>query len=121
VEVIKTCLGYAEQVKVDEKLKHTCVYGGRGESSATLIVGASTGEVVDERERMARDAASAIQAALRGGIVPGGGALEIWLAGKLEELARKRGGMSSYGILALREALLKLLPVWRAILVLTPG
>ena len=78
VEVIKTCLGYAEQVKVDEKLKHTCVYGGRGESSATLIVGASTGEVVDERERMARDAASAIQAALRGGIVPGG---EHWRFG----------------------------------------
>ena len=107
LETLKSCLGYAQLVKVDEKLKHTCVYGGKGENLATLIVGASTGEVVDERERMARDAASALQAALRGGIVPGGGALEIWLAGKLEELAREAGGMSSYGILALREALLK--------------
>jgi chaperonin GroEL (HSP60 family) len=106
-DVIRKYLGYAELVKVNEKFKHTGVYGGKGENMATLIVGASTGEIVDERERMARDAASALQAALRGGIVPGGGALEVWLAGELEELAREAGGMSSYGILALRDALLK--------------
>lgn len=106
-EVLEKYLGYAERVKVDEKLKHTCIYGGKAQNLATLIVGASTGEVVDERERMARDAAAAVQAALRGGIVPGGGALEVWLADELEELAREAGGMSSYGVLAVREALLK--------------
>jgi len=106
-EVLKKYLGYAQMVKVDEKLKHTCVYGGRGQNLATLIVGASTGEVVDERERIARDAASAVQAAIQGGVVAGGGALEVWLAGELEALAREVGGMSSYGILAVREALLK--------------
>lgn len=106
-QVLEKYFGYAERVKVDEKHKHTCIYGGRGQNLATLIVGASTGEVVDERERMAKDAASALQAALRSGIVPGGGALEIWLAGELEELAREDGGMSSYGVLAVREALLK--------------
>jgi chaperonin GroEL (HSP60 family) len=48
-----------------------------------------------------------VQAALQGGVVPGGGALEVWLASQLEEKAREAGGMSSYGILAVREALLK--------------
>ena len=106
-QVLKKYLGYAERVKVDEKLKHTCIYGGKAQNLATLIVGASTGEVVDERERMAKDAAASLQAALQGGIVPGGGALEIWLAGELEELAREDGDMSSYGVLAVREALIK--------------
>lgn len=106
-QVLKKYLGYAERVQIDEKHKHTCIYGGKAQNLATMIVGASTGEVVDERERMAKDAASALQAALRGGIVPGGGALEVWLAGELEELARDDGGMSSYGVLAVREALLK--------------
>ncbi|MGI5911409.1 MAG: TCP-1/cpn60 chaperonin family protein [Syntrophomonadaceae bacterium] len=106
-EVLKKYLGYAEVVKFDEKLKQTYIYGGKGQNLATLILGASTGEVVDERERIARDAASAVQAALQGGVVPGGGALEVWLASQLEEKAREAGGMSSYGILAVREALLK--------------
>ena len=42
-----------------------------------LLVSAATREVRDERERIARDAASAVQAALRGGVLPGGGAIEI--------------------------------------------
>ncbi len=71
------------------------------------MIGAATEEVVDERERIARDAAAAVQAALQKGIVPGAGALEVWIARQLEDLARQLKGMSSYGVLCVKEALLK--------------
>ena len=100
-------LGGAARVSVDEKLKHTVILEGRGETWATVLIGAATTEVVDERERMARDAASAIQAAFTGGVVPGGGALEVHLASQMEEVARQVGGMASYGVLCVKEALLR--------------
>lgn len=106
-EILSSYLGKADRAVSDEKLEHTCVYGGKGETWTTIIVGAATSEVVDERERIARDAASAVQAAVREGIVPGGGALEIWLAAEMEKLARSLGGMSSYGVLCVKEAFLK--------------
>ena len=95
------------RVQVDDRLEHICVFNGAGENCTTIIIGAATEEVVDERERIARDGAAALQAALRGGMVPGGGALEVWLAAEMEKLARARGGMSSYGVLCVKEAFLK--------------
>lgn len=106
-EAIKACLGKADLVEVEEKHQHTCIYGGGGEPWATILVGASTGELVDELERMAKDAASAVQAALAGGIVPGGGAFEVWLAQELEDMARNLEGLNSYGLLCVKEAILK--------------
>jgi len=100
-------LGWAQRVVVDDKLECTMVFDGKGESQVTVMVGAATTEVVDERERMARDAAAAVQAALRAGIVPGGGAVEVWLASRLENLARQQEGMISYGIMCVKEALIK--------------
>lgn len=107
IEIISNNLGYARWVEVEEKFHHTCIYGGRGQPWATLLVGAATGEVVDEVERMARDAAASVQSALCDGVVPGGGAIEVWLASGLEELARGLEGMQSYGVLAVKESLLK--------------
>lgn len=104
---LRSFLGGAARASVDEKLEHTVILEGRGEMWATVLLGAATAEVVDERERMARDAASAIQAAFTGGMVPGGGALEVYLAGQLEDLARQVGGMTSYGVLCAKEALLR--------------
>ena len=100
-------LGRAKRVLVDDKLECTMVFDGPGESQVTVLVGAATAEVVDERERMARDAAAAVQAAIKGGVVPGGGAVEVWLASRLENLARQQEGLISYGILCVKEALLK--------------
>ncbi len=100
-------LGRAKRVLVDDKLECTMVFDGQGESQVTVLVGAATAEVVDERERMARDAAAAVQAAIKGGVVPGGGAVEVWLASRLENLARQQEGLISYGILCVKEALLK--------------
>ena len=104
---LKTYLGWAERVIVDDKMECTMVFNGKGESQVTVLVGAATTEVVDERERMARDAAAAVQAALKAGIVPGGGAVEVWLASQLEDLARQQEGMISYGIMCVKEALVK--------------
>ncbi|SHG85361.1 Chaperonin GroEL (HSP60 family) [Thermosyntropha lipolytica DSM 11003] len=106
-ETIRSYAGRAKRVEVDEKLKHTCFYEGSGEKWATIIVGASTEEVVEERERIAKDAASALQAALRGGVVPGGGAIEVWLAQHMEEYAKNLEGAASFGVLCFKEALLK--------------
>lgn len=106
-EALKPYLGHAGLVQVDEKLGGTIVSEGAGEKQVTIIVGASTEEVVDERERMARDAAAAVQAALQAGTVPGGGALEAWIGVQLEDLVRQQQGMAAYGILSVKEALFR--------------
>jgi len=100
-------LGYAEQVIINRKMGSTFCLGGKGESLVTIMIGAATEELVDEKERISRDAAAAVQAALQAGVVPGGGAMELWIAQRLEELARESKGMTSYGILCVKEALLK--------------
>lgn len=106
-EVLNDYLGHAAGVQVNDKLGCTYLLEGKGEVLATIIIGAATAEVVDEKERIARDAASAVQAALQNGVVPGGGAIEVWIAGQLEEMARNLQGMASYGVLCVKEALLR--------------
>jgi archaeal chaperonin len=100
-------LGHAARVQVDDRLRHTALFSGAGQAMATVIIGASTEEVVDERERIARDAAAAVQAALQNGVVPGGGAIEIWAARQLDEIIQNLKGMTSYGVAAVKEALLR--------------
>ncbi|MGE5381773.1 MAG: TCP-1/cpn60 chaperonin family protein [Methylocystaceae bacterium] len=99
------CLGQARRVEVNRRHGYTVVMGGEGKPLATVLVGAATDEVVDEEERMARDAAAALQAALKGGMVPGGGACELYLTLAMENLSRQVHGMASYGVLCVREAL----------------
>ncbi len=104
---LSSYLGKARRFEIDHRAAHTLIFEGVGETLATIMIGAATEEVVDERERIARDAAAAVQAALQKGVVPGAGAMEVWIAGQLEELARQVKGMSSYGVLCVKEALLK--------------
>ncbi|HNX29207.1 MAG TPA: TCP-1/cpn60 chaperonin family protein [Syntrophomonadaceae bacterium] len=106
-EILKNYIGAAEQVITDEKLEHTYILAGKGQEWVTLLIGAATEEIADERERMAKDAAAAVQASIKGGIVPGGGAVEVWIASQLETLVRNHSGMESYGILCVKEALLR--------------
>ncbi|MDD2420641.1 MAG: TCP-1/cpn60 chaperonin family protein [Heliobacteriaceae bacterium] len=91
-------LGKAGKVVVDEKLEHVRVLNGLGKPVATVLVGAATEEVVGERERIAKDAAAAVQAAIKGGLVPGGGAIELAVAREVEELRKEIRGMSAYGL-----------------------
>lgn len=104
-EELAQYLGFATEVYQDRQLEKIKILGGRGKPLATVLVGAATEEVVEERERIAQDAASAVQAALKGGIVPGGGATELMVARKLEEFRRTTKGMAAYGIDCLIEAL----------------
>jgi chaperonin GroEL (HSP60 family) len=69
-ENLRAYLGKADRAEVDDRLKHTCIINGKGEKWATVIIGAATEEVVDERERIARDAAASVQAAARQGVIP---------------------------------------------------
>jgi len=98
-------LGQAERVYEDEKLECIRVIGGKGKPMATILVGASTEEVRGERERICTDAASSVQAAIRGGVVAGGGALEIACAREVEKLRQSQKGMQAYGLLCVVEAL----------------
>lgn len=106
-EELAKYLGRAERVYEDEKLKCIRVLGGKGKSTATILVGASTEEVRGERERICNDAACSVQAAIRGGIVPGGGAIEIACAREVDKLRSSQRGMQAYGLLCVTEALKK--------------
>jgi len=98
-------LGSADRVYEDEKLEHVRFLGGAGKPMATILVGAATEEVVDERERIAKDAAAAVQAAVRGGVVPGGGAAELAAARRVAQARRSIKGMAGYGMDCVVEAL----------------
>lgn len=105
--VLLSYIGQAGRVLTDDKLEYTMVLDGRGNNAVAVMIGAATAEVVDERERMAKDAAAAVQSALRSGVVPGGGAVEVWLASCVEEMARQQQGMASYGLMCVKEALIR--------------
>lgn len=91
-------LGFAKVVLSDEKLEHIRVIGGSGKPMATILVGAATEEVVGERERIAKDAAASVQAAIKSGIVPGGGSIELAAAREVEKVKAELRGMAAYGI-----------------------
>ncbi|SHE65276.1 Chaperonin GroEL (HSP60 family) [Seinonella peptonophila] len=98
-------LGECEEVEDDNLLNWVRVTGGAGRQTATILIGASTEEVIEERERICRDVASAVQAAVKGGFVPGGGAIELAIARDLELYADKLPGLERYGVSAVVEAL----------------
>ncbi|MDI7248034.1 MAG: TCP-1/cpn60 chaperonin family protein [Bacillota bacterium] len=95
---IEKVVGAADRVYEDEKLSEIRVVGGRGKPMATIVVGAATSDVVGERERIAHDAVSAVQAAVAGGVVPGGGAAEIAAARRLLAVRQEVKGMTAYGV-----------------------
>jgi chaperonin GroEL (HSP60 family) len=112
-EELSESLGFAKEVFEDQKLKKMRLVNGQGKSMATVLVGAATSEVVDERERIAKDAASAVQAALKGGYVVGGGAIELAISREVEKIREKLKGMTSYGLDCVVKALRK--PVFQII------
>jgi hypothetical protein len=100
-------VGHAVRAYEDEKLEHIRIIGGTGKPMATILVGAATAEVVGERERIAKDAAASVQAALRGGVVPGGGSIELAVSREVAQARAGVKGMSVYGIDCVVEALKK--------------
>lgn len=116
-EALAVMLGSASGVRYDERLERVRLFAPRPSASAhgaptphkqvTLLVGASTREVVGERARIAGDAAAALQAAIRGGVLPGGGAAELAASYALERSRDRVRGMEAFGIAAAAEALRK--------------
>ena len=102
---IRKYLGTAKRVYQDEKLEQVRVIGGNGKPMATILVGAATEEVVGERERIAKDAASSVQAAVKGGYVPGGGSIEIAMAREVIKYRENLKGMAAYGLDCVANAL----------------
>lgn len=105
LEQLDQYLGRVELVYHDEKIEQLWLKGGGGKPMATVLVGAATSEVVGERERIAKDAASAVQAAIKGGVVPGGGSLELAVAREVEQVRAAIRGMAAYGVDCVVEAL----------------
>ena len=95
--------GQAAEINVDERFKQIRVLGRPDQKFVTILVGAFTKEVLDERERIAKDTAAAVQAAWNGGVVPGGGSAELAVARLLEREPLQ--GMAGYGFQCVIEAL----------------
>lgn len=104
---IERYFGRAERAYEDEKLEQVRIIGGAGKPMATILVGAATAEVVGERERIAKDAASSTQAAILGGYVPGGGSVELAAARDVERARETIKGMAAYGVDCVSTALRK--------------
>ncbi len=104
-EELGQCLGHAEGVVHDRRLEHIRVTGGAAQPAATILVGAATREVREERQRIAQDAACAVQAAARGGVVPGGGAAELYAMRRVQMARQTMSGLAAYGVDCVVEAL----------------
>jgi archaeal chaperonin len=102
---LKRLLGFCQEVEDDDLLKWVRMSGGQGKEFATILVGAATDEIVAERERICRDVASAVQAAVHQGFVPGGGAVELSVARDLEQYYHQIPGLERYGVAVVAEAL----------------
>ncbi|TBL70424.1 TCP-1/cpn60 chaperonin family protein [Paenibacillus thalictri] len=100
-------LGHAGYIAYDERMECVRIKQGNGKMTASVVVGASTSEIVGERLRIAKDAASAVQAALKGGYLPGGGAVEISVAHQLDRYRETVQGMEGFGVSAAAQALRK--------------
>jgi chaperonin GroEL (HSP60 family) len=105
IDELTSYLGRCHQAVQDDRLEKTRILTGKGSSVATLLVGASTREVVGERERIAKDAASSVQAAVRGGYLPGGGSVEIAVSREIEKARERIRGMEGFGMEAVARSL----------------
>jgi chaperonin GroEL (HSP60 family) len=95
--------GAVAELEVDRKFKQLRVLGLPGQNYVTILVGGAAKEIVGERERIAKDAAGAVQAAWLGGVVPGGGSVELAIARRLAKQSER--GLASYGFGCVVEAL----------------
>jgi len=113
IEELQTYLGNAQSVCEDKHLNKVRITKGRGVPVATILVGASTGEIVEERERISKDAASSVQAAIKGGYVPGGGSIELYISKQIEKYREHIRGMEGFGLevvaLALRKPMAQII------------
>lgn len=104
-EEIRERCGFVSEIKEIKESGQLRLSGGRGKKSATFIAGASTEEIAEEKERIARDAAASLQSALKEGVVAGGGSFELSLIPALKKLREKIKDLSAYGVDSVIESL----------------
>ena len=112
-DVWQDALGTAERVTRNDDKQQVRVAGGIGQPMATIVVGAPTADLAEEKKRITQDAVSAVQSALHGGWVSGGGATEIALAKALDQKRATVCDMTGYGMDCVKRALLE--PVYQMI------
>jgi len=95
--------GVVSEIQLDHQFKQLRIFYKTGQKVLTILIGAHTKEVAGERERIAKDAAGALQTAWCGGVVSGGGSIELALARCLENEPVQ--GMNTYGYHCVIEAL----------------
>lgn len=100
---MEVLFGKAAAVIVDEDCRNIKVLGYPDQKMVTLLVGAYTKEITEEKERIVKDAAGAVQAAWCGGVVPGGGSVELGIARLLNE--KMPLDLNRYGYACVIEAL----------------
>ncbi len=104
---LKSALGFADSVRWDKEKETTEVLGGKGKPMVSIVIGAKTKEILNERVRIAKDAAASVQSALKHGIVAGGGASELYVARRLRYLALEEASLKKVGYDLLAKALEK--------------
>lgn len=112
-ERLSELAGFTESVAVDVQAKQTVIITGLVNSPAvTIVISGGTGVTLEERTRVAKDAVSAVQAAVIDGWVPGGGAVELAVSRQLAVLRNEVRGLGAYGwdclIAALRKPLFQM-------------
>lgn len=104
-EELGPMIGKAAALIVDEDNRNIRALGYPDQKMVTILIGAYSREIVEEKERIAKDAAGAVQAAWREGVVPGGGSIELGIARFLAE--KSPNNMERYGYNCVVEALKK--------------
>jgi chaperonin GroEL (HSP60 family) len=96
-------LGKANSVYEDEEKEVIYIENASGKKMVTIIVSGSTKETSLERWRASIDGVNAAEAALNHGIVPGGGAAELHIIEKVNDLKLK--GLEQVGLEVVTAAL----------------
>ncbi|MCL5036249.1 MAG: TCP-1/cpn60 chaperonin family protein [Chloroflexi bacterium] len=103
---IRNMAGHAGKIRWDDEKGRLWISGALQKPAAVMLIGGSTRELGAERERVAKDGAAALQSAISGGVVPGGGANEIAMFMDLEKLSSETAGHEHAGVECFREAIL---------------
>ncbi|WP_287127985.1 TCP-1/cpn60 chaperonin family protein [Candidatus Cyanaurora vandensis] len=103
---VKAHLGQSE-LTYRKATAQVILQGGAGTAQATIVVGALSEETAAEQERITVDSTGALQAALRSGVVVGGGVAELTCRRLVQALQEQTEDLSRYGVACVHQALAK--------------
>lgn len=107
-DLSKDNLGHADLVREEKIGEKEIVFieGCRNPKALTILVRGSTGHIVDEIERDVSNGLHGVKVSIEdGGVVPGGGSIEVAISSQLRNFAKKIGGREQLAINSFAEAL----------------